>query len=510
MYGGIGGFRLGLERVSDDFECVDYIDNDKFAVKSYNRIFGENHEPRDIREVQPEELPEFDLLCSGFPCQSFSIAGERKGLEDTRGSLFFEIARIAGAKEPEMLFLENVKGLLSAKAVDEQGETVEGTKGYVFYKILKTLDELGYFVEWQVLNSKHFGVPQNRERVFIIGHLGGEPRRKVFPVRGEDEGDSGEDGGEAGKNGIENPLEGLTDRSWFFEQYVYGKNGTTRSLKSTEGSGNKPKIIENGLNTTNDDNSFAVDKNYWKGTSAGDIGSGRRTHIINHQMRPEDRPSIKEEEQSGGSGILYNSEYSYALSGSPHFVEEVQPVMTPDFSDKSMNKKDRVGSEDGLMFTVDGTSIHGVVEYNRKEGLGEKLDVVPTVNKSDWRGLNRNQRQACVMEIDKIAERYEGKQAGGVYNPYGIAPMVNYCKRGPMPHHVPEDSEKKIRIRKLTPKECWRLQGFPDWAFERAEEVNSDTQLYKQAGNAVTVNVVEAIGNKIHKIKNSSSPESCS
>ena len=111
------------------------------------------------------------MLVGGFPCQSFSIAGKRKGFEDTRGTMFYEIAKLAKERKPKVLFLENVRGLLSHD------------KGRTFETIIRTLGELGYIVQWQVLNSKHFGVPQNRERVFIIGHLGEGSFRKVFPLR---------------------------------------------------------------------------------------------------------------------------------------------------------------------------------------------------------------------------------------------------------------------------------------------------------------------------------------
>jgi DNA (cytosine-5)-methyltransferase 1 len=181
LFGGIGGFRLGLEKASEQFECVDYIEYDKYAVKSYNAIFNEEHEPRDVTKLSKSEIPEHDLLCAGFPCQSFSVAGNRQGTDEARGKLFREIARIAEAKRPEMLLLENVKGILSQKAVKD-GEAVKGTKGHAFTEVLQALHELGYCLEWQVLNSKNWGVPQNRERVFIVGHLGGEPQRKVFPI----------------------------------------------------------------------------------------------------------------------------------------------------------------------------------------------------------------------------------------------------------------------------------------------------------------------------------------
>lgn len=159
MFGGVGGFRNGLEGADGRFKCVWYCDIDANAVNIYNRRFNEQWSPTDIRTVDTGTIPGFDMLCAGFPCQAFSIAGKRAGFSDTRGTLFFEIARIAKDKRPQYLLLENVKGLLN----HDNGKT--------FAVILRTLDELGYNCQWMVLNSKFFGVPQNRERVFIIGHL---------------------------------------------------------------------------------------------------------------------------------------------------------------------------------------------------------------------------------------------------------------------------------------------------------------------------------------------------
>ena len=173
LFAGIGGFRLGME--SAGHECVGFCEIDKYARASYKAIHNTEGEIElhDITAVSDESIRGFgsvDVICGGFPCQAFSIAGHRRGFEDTRGTLFFEICRFASILRPRYLFLENVKGLLN----HENGATFE--------IIITALDELGYNVEWQVLNSKDFGVPQNRERVFIIGHLRGERTRRVFPI----------------------------------------------------------------------------------------------------------------------------------------------------------------------------------------------------------------------------------------------------------------------------------------------------------------------------------------
>ena len=169
MFAGIGGFRSGLEAIGG-FECIGYCEIDKYAKQAYDAIYDTGGELYfdDARKIVPEQLPDFDLLVGGFPCQSFSISGARKGFDDTRGTLFFEIARIATVKKPKYLFLENVPGLLNHDS------------GRTFETIIHTLDELGYDVCWQVLNSKNFGVPQSRNRVFIIGYLRGQCAGEVL------------------------------------------------------------------------------------------------------------------------------------------------------------------------------------------------------------------------------------------------------------------------------------------------------------------------------------------
>ena len=222
LFAGIGGFDLALERLGH--ECVYANDFDKYCKIIYDKNFsgsanvsqvrgGEEVETgiaeggerlhtvpgettlhqdrrnyehanrstnkrqfiildnRPIESVATTEIPDHDLLVGGFPCQSFSIAGKRGGFNDTRGTLFFEVARILRDKRPRYFILENVKGLLS----HDEGKT--------FSTILGVLTDLGYEYQWQVLNSKNFGVPQNRERVFIVGNIRGLSRPEVFPFR---------------------------------------------------------------------------------------------------------------------------------------------------------------------------------------------------------------------------------------------------------------------------------------------------------------------------------------
>ena len=207
-FSGIGGFELGITQAYENFckdskmgskrnniqggrncpnnfsrrrrllqpTCIGCSEIDKYAIQVYEKHFPKHKNYGDCTEINTDTLPDFDLLVGGFPCQAFSVAGKRGGFNDTRGTLFFEIARILRNKRPRYFLLENVKGLLS----HDSGQT--------FQTILKVLTDLGYELEWQVLNSKDFGVPQNRERVFIIGHLRGTCRPKVFPF-GEDDGE---------------------------------------------------------------------------------------------------------------------------------------------------------------------------------------------------------------------------------------------------------------------------------------------------------------------------------
>lgn len=210
MFAGIGGFRLGLEKASQTsckhnpqgsrgeslrsnrdvastakfdggatppYRCLWANDNDKWACQVYRKNFGDNELVEgDINTVDLGGIPDHDLLAAGFPCQSFSVAGKRKGFQDPRGTLFWNILQVIDAKRPPLILLENVKGLLS----HDRGET--------FATILRELGNRNYWTEYQILNSRNYSVPQKRERVFIVGHLGGRSSREIFPVEeiGED------------------------------------------------------------------------------------------------------------------------------------------------------------------------------------------------------------------------------------------------------------------------------------------------------------------------------------
>lgn len=261
LFSGIGGFEIGIFRGWFDGqqnkyftkiplpECVGYSEIDKYAIQIYQKHFPKHKNYGDITKINASELPDFDFLVGGFPCQSFSVAGKRGGFNDTRGTLFFEIAKIIRAKQPSYLLLENVKGLLN----HDEGRT--------FGTIVNTLNELGYDVQWQVLNSKNFGVPQNRQRVFIVGHLRGRSRPQIFPFLGN----AGENkkpvsltlgatygkgintGSKGGKNSFDKnkrQMVFVVDRSYPSRERVY--KDFTPTLRDFGSGGNKMPLV-NGI-----------------------------------------------------------------------------------------------------------------------------------------------------------------------------------------------------------------------------------------------------------------------
>ncbi|MBD8026443.1 DNA (cytosine-5-)-methyltransferase [Ureibacillus sp. Re31] len=406
LFAGIGGFRLGMEQAGH--ECVGYVEWDKYARKSYEAIHDTEGEwtAHDITSVSDNDFRllrgKVDVICGGFPCQAFSIAGKRRGFEDTRGTLFFDIARAAKQIQPQYLFLENVKGLLNHD------------KGNTFRTILTTLDELGYNAEWQILNSKNFGVPQNRERVFIIGHLrGGSSGREVFPIGGTNE-------------ATNLPIEIIAHREGFRRNtQVFNPSGITEALDTGQGGGRGHYTITMNRNEIKGqtDTSHCLMARDYKG-----IGNQDMAAVL-----------IKEATKRGFNVATEGDSINLAMPG-------------------SKTRRGRVGK--GVANTLDTSCNQGVVVGDIKCINPRKEDGTQTY------------QQDRIYETDGNMVALSSQLSG----------RFNIVEPG-----------EKLKIRKLTPRECWRLQGFPDWAFDRAREVNSDSQLYKQAGNSVTVNVIYEI-----------------
>ena len=399
MYNGIGGFRLGLERAG--WRCVWANDNDKYANRVYKKKFGgEELVEGDIREVQAKAVPDCTLLTAGFPCQAFSVAGKRKGFKESRGTLFTHIARVAAHKRPPLLLLENVKGLLSSDS------------GRTFAIIIRVLENLGYLVEWQVLNSKHFGVPQNRERVFIIGHLRGKGSRQVFPIN------------EA------NPV-------------------------STQNEGNGKRVAS------------CLDRNYHKGARrqrtlvlqehsfSGKDGRGRGLRTFEGEV-----PTLTQQMGTGGGNVpMVVADRTRTYAGKGRNLESPKPLTN---ALSSVEK-------DNLVIWIQSSQ-------QKKGGIKSRKGLVPTLGERMGTG-GRNVPMVLANAVD-----CDG------YLRFGHRPRDEQGK----PQLIPIGYR---RIRRLTPVECERLQGFPDgWT-----EGVSDTQRYKLLGNAVTVNVVEFLGKKLRE-----------
>lgn len=377
FFAGIGGFRLGMEMAGH--ECVGHCEIDKYANASYTAM----HHPKesevffdDVRTVNPTDMPECECYCGGFPCQSFSIAGKRGGFEDTRGTLFFEIMRLVKIRHPKYLLLENVKGLLNHDG------------GRTFETIIRTMDELGYLVEWQVFNSKYFGVPQNRERVYIIGHFRGKPGCQILPIT---------------------------------------ENGKT--VARTEG---------------------------YQVFTANTLAAGDRvtagTYPLSNGGFLKVNGYHKKENTIKQVGQLYGTE------------REPNPLAG------------RVYSSDGIgpaLKTCSG---------------GNQMPII-TVKQATKSG------HATVKPggVVNVAYPESNTRRGRVIDGGETAPTLDTTTQAA----VVDIGGEGLRIRKLTPRECFRLQGFPDEYFDRASAVCSDSQLYKQAGNAVTVNVVYEIAKRL-------------
>lgn len=442
FFAGIGGIRLGLEQAGH--ECVGFCEWDKYARTAYKAMYNteKEWESHDIRATKPYAVPTADLWCFGFPCQDISVAGKQKGLQEgERSGLFYEIMRLlAGRRKedrPRWLLVENVKNLLSIG------------NGFDFARLLLEVGGYGYSLQWQVLNSKDFGVPQNRERVFIVGCLGDISGREVFPIAGTDG---------ANPCQLKEITKGVADA-----QRIYDGSGLARTLKGESGGqGGKTglyavKVVGNTNPSGHGQGGNVYSSDGISPTIAVAKGSPVRVTVPIRFRYPERGENSREK------GYMEQVDCASALT-SKHCGDQtadcsngvlVAPVLTPDRKVRRQNG--RWMKEPGEpSFTLTSADVHGVAIYQRPRGYnkGGMHDIAPALSINAW------------QENNLLADN--------------------------------------IRIRRLTPRECWRLQGFPDKYFDKAKAAGiSDTQLYKQAGNSVSVPVAKAIGERLKEVVDS-------
>ncbi len=433
LFSGIGGFETALNRLGGN--CVLASEIDKFANQSYEALYGEPT-AGDITAIKAEDVPDHDVLVGGFPCQAFSVAGKRLGFDDTRGTLFFEVARLAKTKQPRTILLENVKGLVG----HDGGKTLD--------VIVQTLNDIGYHVDFNVLNSKYFGVPQNRERIFIVAlrddivepsewiiegtnvvakgkrRISGYADTKTFNFDWPEQTEV--------TTRLRDVLESTVD-----ERYYLSEEKTAKLVAQLESSVNE----STGVNLKNQATELA------------------RVTDCSGTLMARDYKGFGNQEMTGvlefGLPIREATKQGYAIANEGDAVN----FQFPD----SNTRRGRVGKQ--IANTLEASNINqGVVEPNM---LGH----------IDLKGHDAIKR---------------------VYDPQAISPTLTTMGGGHREPKIAEYVKPRYRIRKLTPLECWRLQGFTDEQHQTAVDAGlSDSQRYKQAGNAVTVNVMQAIGERL-------------
>jgi DNA (cytosine-5)-methyltransferase 1 len=438
LFSGIGGFHKGFEQAGYEFEWVGFSEIDKYASAVYKHRFPNAKELGDISAIRPErDLPDhIDILCGGFPCQAFSMAGKRKGFDDTRGTLFFEIARLLrhyiNTRKPiDYFVLENVKGLLS----HDNGRT--------FAVIYGVLTDLGYTVECQLLNTK-WVLPQNRERIYIVGHIGRGSRAKVFPITEDD------------KRHYEEQL----SRTQAKRQGQGVQHAQDRRGCALPGDGQVKALTE--VRTEEAKQLRRESRKQGKDYSPRRMKKlvERNDNIMNTITTSESKEQfikIKEATGQDQHGVMVKEATSkgYAVAQEGDSINFCNP--------NSKTRRGRVGK--GIAQTLDTGMEQATIHPNKIKILG------------NLKGQG-------------------GHECHNVHSTQGIAPSVREN------HGKTTMVYKQPSIRRLTPIECERLQGFPDrWTSKgnldgKVVDI-SDTQRYKQCGNAVSVPIVQLVAERI-------------
>ena len=468
LFSGIGAFESALRRGGYQFETVNYCEIDPYASKAYSQIHDipEEKNLHDVREVNPLLLDNINLVTFGFPCQDISVAGKQKGFEHdgerTRSGLFFEALRIIEFLQPEYAICENVKALTSKKFEKE------------FNTVLSSLAEVGYNNYWKVLNAKDYGVPQNRERIFIISiRKDIDTGTFTFPEKQEL------------KLRVKDMLEPEVDEKFYIN--------SDRAKKLIEKITASPEIVGGGT------------ENRIK--TIGHLGTGgQKGWVFN---------------ANGISRCLAATDYKdpTKIVETKTMIEITEPVICRSVGrdpDNPSNREKGCNTEQTLELKKDGMSNTLTTVQKDNMVLEPKIKIVEHMDGYEQAGrvyspngiactlrCSNNPMQILEYKINEpkikqLGNLYDenagGARAGNVYAPNGLAPALQTAQGGNRQPLMYED----YRIRKLTPRECFRLMGFTDNDFDKIHGI-SNTQLYKMAGNSIVVNVLEAIFKQLFK-----------
>ena len=445
LFAGIGGFRSALDPLGG--ECVFASEIDKYATQAYKALYNGAPELHgDITKIDANDIPDHDVLVGGFPCQAFSVAGQRKGFEEARGTLFFEIARIASAKQPRLMLLENVKGLLSHDG------------GKTFETMCAVLNDIGYAIDFRVLNSKHYGVPQNRERIFIVCNR--DAVHAEWNVEGT---------GVVAK--AKRRAMGLGIRTFNFDFPTDG-DVTTR--------------LRDVLETQ-------VDEKYYL--------SEEKTAKLVAQLEERKQSESPPSHDIQWAGSVHPEKDDYYM--------EVYGVMDVSGISRALLTMQGGGREPKIAELVSDTERVLSIGNTNPSGRGMNGNVYDsnglsptlTTNKGEGLKVTEEIRKGFVMTPYTVIQKTHSASTTVKYDETGTLQAARLDK-------VPQVVTPRYRIRKLTPLECWRLQAFTDAQHETVKAAGiSDSQRYKMAGNAVTVNVISAIGKRMMALLNETKTE---
>ncbi len=489
LFSGIGAFEKALDNLEVPYDLVAFCEFDKYAVKSYCAIHGadESKNLGDITKVDESKLPkDLDILTYGFPCQDISLAGKQKGLfnEDgtqTRSGLFFEALRIIEHTQPKIAIAENVKNLVSKKFNAQ------------FQVVLASLDSAGYNSYYAVLNSKDFGVPQNRERVFIVSirkdvDTGLFEFPEPFPL----------------EKRLKDVLEEVVDEKYYLSDKMMNYFVSITEKNKARGNGNVyvPTDPEGVSKTITTKEGQRVKDNFIEEqpTIAKCVGGiGEKKSNGGQQYYQQDRVyrgdiALAHPASIPGGSYLY-------------MVEEPQLHQIGQMYPNSGNPQaGRVYDADGISPTMDTCSGGNrmpkvLVREATKKGYAEAYEGdsinLEQPNSTTRRGrvghgvaqtLTTSPQQGAVVS-EPVNPMPDGT-CRTIKNQYYKTSKANFERSSTFGATGVTDG---LRIRKLTPKECFRLMGFDDESFHKAEAVNSNTQLYKQAGNSIVVDVLEEL-----------------